>query len=78
MEDVLKKQQKIRFSGAVTSHQNGGRRERHKYVSSYGKEHVDLGYTDMSQGHIVHWFWTMTIDYTVYIYSRIPDVHYGL
>ena len=55
MEDMLKKQQKLRFSAAGASHQNGaGSRARYQYSAQYGKFHIDASLDDMSQGHIIH------------------------
>ena len=55
MEELLKKHQKLRFSGAGTSHQNGaGSRARYQYSGQYGKCHIDASLDDMSQGHIIH------------------------
>ena len=47
-EELLKKQQKLRFSGAGASHQNGaGRRSRYQYSGQYGKWHFDAILGDM-------------------------------
>ena len=55
MEEMLKKQQKLRFSGAGASHQNGvGSRARNQYSGRCGKCHIDAILDDMSQGHIIH------------------------
>ena len=55
MEELLKKHQKLRFSGAGASHQNGaGRRARYQYSGQYGKCHIGASLDDMSQGHIIH------------------------
>ena len=55
MEELFKKQQKLRFSGAGASHQNGvGSRARYQYSGQYGKCHIDASLDDMSQGHIIH------------------------
>ena len=55
MEELLKKQKKLRFSGASASHQNGlGSRARYQYSGQYGKCHIDASLDDMSQGHIIH------------------------
>ena len=49
MEDLLKKQQKLSFSAAGVSHQNGaGRRARYQYSGQYGKCHIDASLDDMS------------------------------
>ena len=54
MEDLLKKQQKLRFSGSGASHQNGaGSRVRYQDSGQYGKCHIDASLDDMSQGHII-------------------------
>ena len=68
MEEMLKKQQKLRFSGAGASHQNGaGRRALYQDSGQYGKFHIDAILDDMSQGHIIHWFWPIGMDYAVWI-----------
>ena len=55
MEELLKKQQKLRFSAAGASHQNGaGSRARYKYNGQYGNCHIDASSDDTSQGHIIH------------------------
>ena len=55
MEELLKKQQKLRFSGAGASHQNGaGGRSRYEYSAKYGKFRIDAILDYMSQGHIIH------------------------
>ena len=49
MEKLLKKQQKLRFSAAGASHQNGaGSRARYQYSDRYGKCHIDASLDDMS------------------------------
>ena len=49
MEELLKKQQKLRFSAAGASHQNGaGSRARYQYSGRYGKCHNDASLDDMS------------------------------
>ena len=49
MEELFKKQQKLRFSGAGASHQNGaGRRTRYQDSGQYGKCHIDASLDGMS------------------------------
>ena len=49
MEELLKKQQKLRFSAAGASHQTGaGSRARYQYSDRYGKCHIDASLDDMS------------------------------
>ena len=68
MEKLLKKQQKLRFSAAGDSHQNGaGSWARYQYSGQYGKCHIDASLYDMSQGHIIHWFLPTEMDYAVWI-----------
>ena len=55
MEELSKKQQKLRFGGAGASYQNGaGRRARYQYSGQYGKFRIDASLDDMSQEHIIH------------------------
>ena len=53
-EELLKKQQNIRFSGASESHQNGAAERAIKTVVNMEKCHIDASLDDMSQGHIIH------------------------
>ena len=49
MNKLLKKQQKLRFSAAGASNQNGaGRRARYLYSGQYGKSHIDASLDDIS------------------------------
>ena len=49
IEKLLKKQQKLKFSAAGASHQNGaGSRARYQYSGQYGKCHIDASLDDMS------------------------------
>ena len=49
MEKLFNTQQKLRFSAAGASHQNGaGSRARYQYSVQYGKCHIDSRLDDMS------------------------------
>ena len=49
MKELLKKQQKLRFSAAGASHQNGvGSRARYQNSGRYDKCHIDASLDDMS------------------------------
>ena len=49
MEKLSKKQEKLRFSVAGASHQNGVcSRARYQYSGQYGKCHIDASLDDMS------------------------------
>ena len=68
MEKLLKKQQKLRLSGAGASHKNGaGSRLLYQDSDQYGKCHIDASLDDMSQENIIHWFWPTEMDYDVWI-----------
>ena len=68
MEELLKKQQMLRFNGDGASHQNrAGRRARYEYSGQYGKCHADASLDGISQGHIFHLFWQTEMDYAVRI-----------
>ena len=55
MGKLLKNQQKLRFSAAGASHQDGaGSRARYQYSAQYGKCHIDASSDDMSQEHIIY------------------------
>ena len=78
MDYLLKKQQKIRFSLAGASHQNGAAESTIKTVVSMAGTmlmHAVLGFpediffTDL---------WTMAMDYAVWVYNCIPDMQSGL
>ena len=49
MEELLKKQQKLRFSVVGASHKNGeGSRACYQYSGQYGNCHIDASLDDMS------------------------------
>ena len=78
MEELLKKYQKIRFSGASASHQNGA------------EEHVTNIVVTMESNMLMHAdpicpeeristdLWPMIMYYAVWVYNPIPGMHYGL
>ena len=74
----MKNYQKIRFSGAGTSHKNGLAECAIKKVVTVARNMLILAalicpyYTFSSD------IWPMTMDYTVWLYNRIPDIQYGL
>ena len=78
MEELLKKQQKIRFSGSGASHQNGA-------VERSINTVVTMKMTMLMQAEITcpletlsTDLWTMKIDYAKCLYSLIPDMQSGL
>ena len=78
MEELLKNQQKIRFSGAGASHQNGAAERATKKVVTMERTMLmhaalkfpeDTFYTDI---------WKMVMYYAIWVYNRIPDMQSGL
>ena len=74
MEEMLKKQQQIRFSGAVNSHQNGASERAIKTV-------VNMERTTLMQAALRCYekksstdLWPMAMDYAVWVYNRVHKV----
>ena len=78
MEELLKKQQKIIFSGAGASHQNGDAERTIKTVVITTRTmlmHAALRCPDEIFSTDI---WPMEMDYAVRVYNRIPDMQFGL
>ena len=74
MEELPKKQQKIRFSGAGASHQNGAAKSTiNTVVTMTGTMlmHSALRYPDETLSTDI---WPMEMDYDVWVYNWIPDM----
>ena len=74
LEELLNNQQKIRFSGAGASHQNGAAERAIKTVVAIASTMLmhatlrcpeDTFYTDL---------WPMEMDYAVWVYNHTPDI----
>ena len=74
MDELLKNQQKIRFSGAGASYQNGAAERAIKTVVTMARTMLmhaaprcpeDTLYTDL---------WPTTMDYNILVYNRTPDM----
>ena len=74
MEELLKNQKKIRFSGAGDSHQN--RETDHAIKTVVTMESTMLMQTALNcPGDILSTdIWPMEMDYAVWVYNRIPDM----
>ena len=74
----MKKQQKIRFSGAGSPHQNGLEERAIKTV--FTMERAMLMYAALScpKDTFPTYLWPMAMDYAVWLYNRIPDMQSGL
>ena len=78
IEELLKKQQKIRFSGARASHQNGAAERAIKTVVTMARTmlmHAALIFPEYTLSTDI---WPMTIYYAVWVYNWIPDMRSGL
>ena len=74
MEELLKKQQNIRFSGAGASHQNGAAERAIKTVITMARRiliHAELRCPDEILSTDP---WPTAMDYAVWVYNRTPDM----
>ena len=78
MEELLKNQQNIRFSGAGASHQNGAVEHFIKTIVTMAR--TMLMHTDLicPEDTFSTYLWPMEMDYSVWVYNRIPDMQYAL
>ena len=77
MEEMLKNQQKIRFSGSGDSHQNGAAERAIKMVFTMTRTmlmHAVLRYPEDTLSTDI---WPITKDYAVWVYNWIPDMQSG-
>ena len=78
MEELLKKQQNIRFNGAGASHINGEAERAIKTVVNIARTmlmHAALIFTEDTLSTDI---WPMAMDYAIWVYNRIPDIQSGL
>ena len=78
MEELLKKQQKVRFSGAGASHQNGAAEGAIKTVVTMTRTMVMHNALRCPEDTLSTDLWPMAMGYAVWVYNRIPDMQYGL
>ena len=78
MEELLKNQQKIMFSGTDASHQNGVVESAKKALVT--TEMTILMHTALrcTEDTFPTDIWPMEMDYAVWVYNIIPDMQYGL
>ena len=77
MEELLKKQKKIRFIGTGTSHQNWASESTVKVVVTMKRTtlvHATLRCTEETMSNDIC---AMAMDYAVWVYNRIPDIKSG-
>ena len=78
MEELLKKQQKIRFSGAGASHQNGAAERSIKTVVTMASTMLMQADLRCPEDTLSTDLWRMEMAYTVWVYNRTPDMQSGL
>ena len=78
MEELLKKQQKIRFSGAGASHQNGAAERAIKTVVTMEITMLVHAALRFPEDKLSIYLWPMAMDYAVWVYNRTPDMQSGL
>ena len=78
MEDLLKQQQKISFSWAGASHQNGAAERAIKTVVTMSRTMLMHAALRFAEDTLSTDLWTMEINYSVWVYNRIPDMQSGL
>ena len=78
MEELLKKQQKIRFSGAGASHQNGAAERAIKTVVTMARTMLMHAALRCPEDTLSTDLWPMAMDYAVWVYNQIPNMQSGL
>ena len=74
MEELLKKHQKIMFSGAGDSHQNGASERAIKTVFTMERNMLMHAELRCPEETFCTDLWPMAMDYAVWVYNRIPDM----
>ena len=78
MEDLLKQQQKIRFSGAGALHQNGPAERAIKTVVTIERSMLRYAALRCPEEKLCTDTFPMAMDYALWIYNQIPDMKYIL
>ena len=78
MEELLKKQQKIIFSGAGASHQNGAAERSIKTVLNMARTMLMHTALRCTEEILSTDLWPMAMDYAVLFYNRNPDMQSAL
>ena len=77
MKELLKKQKKIRFSGAGASHQNGAAERSIKTIVTMERTMLMHAALRCPDEILYTAIWPMTMDYAVWVYNCIPDIQSG-
>ena len=78
MEEQLKKQKKIRFSRAGASHQNGATERTIKTTVTVERTRFMHAVLICPEEKFCTNIWKMSMDYSVWINNRIPDIKFLL
>ena len=78
MEKLMKKQQKIRFSGAGASHQKGAANRAIKTVVTMAKTMLMHAALRCLEYLLSTYLWPMEIYYALWVYNQILDMKSGL
>ena len=78
MEELLKKQQKIRFSGAGALHQSGAAKRAIKTVVSMARTMLMHDALRCPEDTFSTDLWPMSMCYAVWVYNQTPDMQSGL
>ena len=78
MEELLNNQQKIRFSGSGTSHQNGAAERAIKMVVSMTSTMFMHAVIICNEDTFSAYICPMTMDCDVRVYNWTPNMQYGL
>ena len=78
MEELLKNQQKISFSGAVVSHKNRAEECAIKTVVIMARTMLMHAALRCPEDTLSTNLWTMAMDYAVWVYNKTPDTQSGL
>ena len=77
MEDIFKKQQNIRFSGSIASHQNGAVERSTNTVATVERTIFMQSVLRCPEDTLSTDIWQMAMHYTVWLYNRIPYMQPG-
>ena len=78
MEELLKKQQKIRFIGDCSSHRNGSAERAIKTLVAMARTILMHASFRCPQDTFSTDLWPMEMDYSVWVYNLTPDMQSGL
>ena len=76
MEELLKKQLKIKSSEAGASHQNGVAERAINMVFTIARTMLVHAAFSFPEDTLSTDIWPMAIYYSVWVYNRIPDMHF--